>query len=56
MGPLQDMEAIDLIAGGPAHDRSAPEQTFTGGLGPGVGEPGMGGTAEGTEAPKVKVP
>ena len=56
MGPLQDMTQIDVIAGSGPHDRSAREQDFTGGLGPVVGEPGFGGSAEGTEAPKVKVP
>jgi hypothetical protein len=56
MGPLQDMEQIDLIAGSGPHDRRAREQDFTGGLGPVMGEPGFGGAAEGTEAPKVRVP
>lgn len=41
MGPLQDMEAIDTIAGS-VHTRDASPASFTGGM----GGRGMGGMAE----------
>jgi hypothetical protein len=51
MGPLQDMELIDTIAGS-VHDRRASQAEFTGG----DSEMGFGGTAQGEESPKVRVP
>jgi hypothetical protein len=39
------MWQFDTIAGGPVHDRSASQDTFTGASGP-AGEHGLGGQAE----------
>jgi hypothetical protein len=53
-GPLQDMEnSIDPIVGTyPPQARDASPAEFTGGIG-GIG---LGGAAEGVEAPAIKIP
>ena len=50
-GPLQDMSAIDTIAGS-VHARDASEAEFTGGTGGG----GLGGMAEPAAADKLNAP
>jgi hypothetical protein len=51
--PLQDMNSsIQLIAGTPGHDRNTDPATYTGGM----GGQGLGGSAEGTEAPAPEIP
>lgn len=53
-GPLQDMEnSLDVLVGNyPPLARDADPASFTGGM----GGQGLGGVAEGSEGPAIKVP